>query len=395
MTKKLINGNQAAAIAAWLANPQVIAAYPITPQTSIIEELAKFVAENPRKKVEYITVESEYSALAICAGASLTGARTFTATSSQGLLYMAEMIHYVSGLRMPIVMSVVSRGIYGPSWILGTDQNDVLSQRDAGWLMFFCENNQEVLDTLLLSYKIAETPKVSLPVIVVSEGFILSHTYEPVDIPDKKDVGKYLPIRKNPLRRKIDFTQPSTIGATTTAPVYMEMKRKAHQAMLEAEIFAEEASQEFQKRFGRTCDIIERYGPEDADILLITSGTASGVAKEIVDETQNRGSVAVLKIKMFRPFPIEKIRKLAGNAKKIAVIDRNISPGIGGIFCQEIKAAFQNNKNSPSIFGFIDGLGGRDIKPGDIRWIIDYTHRHSEAGKESIWVPDSSERKKE
>lgn len=400
MAKEVINGNQAAASGAWLSGFQVTAVYPITPQTQISEDLAEKVAENPLykisenltkkavknspRKVEFICVESEQSALAVCIGAEAAGVRTFTATSSEGLLYMHELLHQASGLRLPIVMVNVNRAVYGPSWILWADQQDSLSQRDTGWIQLYCEDNQEVLDTVIMAYKIGESKEILLPVMVVSEGFILSHTYKEVDVPDQKLVDLYLPPYQPAY--KLDPKNPFTIGALASPEVYMEMRIQAQEAMERAKTVIEEEDRNFKKVFDRGYGVVETYGAKNPEVLLVTSGTITGTAREVIDEMASQ-KIGLLKIKMFRPFPTETIREILKDVRKVAVIDRDTSLGAGGIFCQEIKSALYPSQSKPQVFGFIDGLGGRDVKPENIKWVIDYTLNHPFPDRNAIEVP--------
>jgi len=366
--KKLIMGNHAAAYGAKLARAEVVAAYPITPQTQTVEKIAEMVASG-EMKAEYIKVESEHSAMAACIGASSTGARAFTATSSQGLALMHELLHWAAGARLPIVMTNVNRAM-APGWNIWSEQNDSLSQRDTGWLQFYCESNQEVLDTVIQAYKVAE--KVSLPVMICLDGFSLSHTYEGVDIPDPEDVDDFLP-PYNP-EYKLDVDNPKTFGAMMFPEWYYEMRYKIHEAMVEALSVITEVDEEFGEKYGRRYGIVENYKCDGAKTIMITSGTIASTAKDVIDALQDAGeSVGMARVRVFRPFPIEEIRKIAENAENIGVIDRNISFGHEGIFFSETKAALYNTQNRPKVFNFIAGLGGRDVTPEDIEEMIHLT----------------------
>jgi len=379
--KKVVTGNYAVSWGARLARAQVIAAYPITPQTSIIEKLATFCADG-EMEARFIKVESEHSAMAACIGASAAGARAFTATSGQGLLLMHEVVHWAAGARLPIVMGVVNRAI-GPGWNIWTDQNDTLSQRDTGWLQFYCETNQEVLDTTIQAVKIAET--VFLPAMVVLDAFLLSHTSEPVDIPDQAEVDAFLPPYRPEL--KLDLDDPRAFGALVLPSDYMEMRYKIQKAMERAVGVAEAVDHEWGERFGRSWGLVERYRLDDAEIALVTSGTVTGTSRVVVDELRDKGlKIGLLKVRMFRPFPHEKVRQALAGTEKVAVIDRNISFGDSGVFAQEVRAALYNADERPPVFDFVTGLGGRDIVPATIREIVDYTVAHDAPVEEFTWI---------
>lgn len=373
-------GNHAVSYGVMLAKAQVIAAYPITPQTQIVEMLSEFCA-NGLLDAKFIKVESEHSAMAACIGASSAGARAFTATSSQGLALMHEMLHWAAGARLPIVMANVNRAM-GPGWSIWTDQTDSLAQRDTGWLQFYCESNQEVLDTVIQAFKIAE--QVLLPVMLVLDAFFLSHTEEPVDIPDQELVDQYLPPYY--ARYKLDPGDPHAFGGLVTPHHYMELRYKIQQAMEEAVEVARQADEEFRGVFGRSYGLVEKYRLEDAEVALVTSATITSTARVVVDELRGEGyKIGLLKMRMFRPFPVEDVRKALAGVRKVAVVDRNISFGHGGIFAAEIKSALYNAPYRPPIFGFIIGLGGRDVTPASIRDIAEYTFKHDAPEMEIIW----------
>lgn len=358
----VITGNHAVSYGAKLARAEVIAAYPITPQTEVVERLSEMVANNVLK-AKFIKVESEHSAMAACLGASATGARAFTATSSQGLVLMHEMLHWASGARLPVVMANINRAM-APPWSVWSDQNDSLSQRDTGWLQFYCEDNQEIFDTTLQAYKICE--KVSLPGMVILDAFILSHTTEVVDIPEQDLVDKFLP-RYNP-KYKLDVEEPHTFGGLVKPDLYYEFRYKIQQAMEKAKEIIKEVGDEFGKAFGRSYGLVERYNCDGADTILIASGSIASTAREAVDILRNEGKdIGLAKIRVFRPFPKEEIRELAKGRKAIGVIDRNISFGNEGIFFSEIKSSLYSEPKRPLIHGFIAGLGGRDVIISDIK----------------------------
>jgi pyruvate/2-oxoacid:ferredoxin oxidoreductase alpha subunit len=379
--EKVMTGNYAAAYGAKLARAQVIAAYPITPQTPIIEKLADFCAEG-ELKARFIKVESEHSAMAACIGASATGARAFTATSGQGLLLMHEMIHWAAGGRLPVVMAVVNRGV-SPGWSLWADQSDTLSQRDTGWMQFYCESPQEVLDTVIQAYKAGE--QVLLPAMIVLDAFFLSHTSEAVNIPNQEMVDEYLP----PYRPqwKLDPADPHAFGALVTPGEYMELRYKVQKAMEEAVNAAQRADEEFGQLFGRQYGLVEPYRMDGAEVALITSSTITSTSRVVIDELRDQGvPVGLLKIRLFRPFPAQAVHDTLMGVRKVAVIDRNVSFGPGGIFAQETKAALYNNGLRPPIFGFVAGLGGRDVTPKEIKEVIDTTLKLDAPPEPILWI---------
>jgi pyruvate/2-oxoacid:ferredoxin oxidoreductase alpha subunit len=356
--RQLLTGNDAAAEAVKLSRVQVIAAYPITPQTSIAESLSDFVS---KKKLDarYMRVESETSALACLIGASMAGARSFTATSSQGLALMHELLHWASGARLPIVLMNVNRSMAAP-WSLGTDHIDSLSQRDTGWLQFYCEKAQEVLDTVIIAFRLAET--VLLPVMILSDGFYLSHFVEPVALPNQKQVDRFLPTRKT--RYRLNPKDPHTFGGGVSGLIFARLKKDMQDSMEKAKGVFRSLLEEFESVFERTYAPIEPYLTEDAEILLVTVGTITGTARAFVDEARKDGKrVGLLKMKMFRPFPEEEVRQALKGSKRVVVLDRNISFGGEGIFCQELKAALYGMEPKPEVIGVIAGLGGLDVTP--------------------------------
>jgi pyruvate/2-oxoacid:ferredoxin oxidoreductase alpha subunit len=365
--KKVLSSNQAVSYAVLSARSQVIAAYPITPQSSVVEMIANFCAKGDLG-AKFINVESEHSAMAACIAASATGARTFTATSSQGLALMHELLHYASGLRLPIVMANVNRALAAP-FNLKADLSDSLAQRDTGWLQFYCESGQEVFDTIIQAYKISE--QILLPVMVNLEGFILSHTYEVVDIPEHNEIDRFLP-SPSPWHC-LDVENPSIMGATTD--LYINFRYKTHQAMEKAKTVCEEVDTQFQRAFGRGYGLIQPYNCEDSDIILVTAGTIAGTSRMVADQYSGKGlKVGVLRIRLFRPFPKEGICEVLRNTKKVAVIDRDFSPGCGGILAQEIRSALQEAESSLPIHEFIAGLGGKDVTDDDVERIINHTN---------------------
>lgn len=363
--KKVIMGNHAVSYGVRASDVKVISAYPITPQTQIVELLSEMCA-NGELEAKFIAVESEHSALTAVVGASAAGVRTFTATSSQGLLLMHEIIHWAVGARLPIVMTDVNRAV-GPPWSIWTDQNDSLSQRDTGWLQIYCESNQETQDTIVQAFKIAET--IRLPVMVVLDAFFLSHTFEIVDILEPEEVRPFLPPYAPD--RKVDVADPHSFGNLASPGEYFELRYMIEQAMVEARGVVKQVDAEFEKHFGRGYGVVKPYRCEDADYILVTSGTVASTTRAVVDEMRKDGvKIGSLKVRLFRPFPFEEVFEVLSKAKRVGVIDRNISFGHHGIFFQETKSALYGRTQVP-VHGFITGLGGRDVTPKVIRSIAD------------------------
>ncbi|MFA4662306.1 pyruvate ferredoxin oxidoreductase [Pyrococcus kukulkanii] len=376
--KKVVSGNYAAAYAALHARVQVVAAYPITPQTSIIEKIAEFIA-NGLADIQYIPVESEHSAMAACIGASATGARVFTATSAQGLALMHEMLHWASGARLPIVMVDVNRAM-APPWSVWDDQTDSLAQRDTGWMQFYAENNQEVYDGVLMAYKIAET--VNLPAMIIESAFILSHTYDIVEMIPQELVDEFLPPRK-PLYSLANFDEPFAVGGLATPNDYYEFRYKIAKAMEEAKKVIKEVGREFGERFGRDySEMIEKAYIDDADFVFMGMGSLMGTVKEAVDLLRKEGyKVGYAKVRWFRPFPKEELMEIAESVKGIAVLDRNFSFGQEGILFNEAKGSLYNTSARPIMKDYIVGLGGRDFTVKDVKAIAEDMKKIIESGK--------------
>jgi pyruvate/2-oxoacid:ferredoxin oxidoreductase alpha subunit len=381
--KKVIVGNHAVSLGVKLARAEVISAYPITPQTQVVEMLSEMCASG-ELDARFIKVESEHSAMAACCGASAAGVRTFTATSSQGLALMHEMLHWAGNGRHPVVMANINRAM-GPGWNIWTDQNDSLSQRDTGWIQLYCETNQEVLDTTIQAFKLAEA--VDIPVMVILDAFFLSHTSEPVDIPDQALVDEFLPRRE--ARLKLDPAEPRAFGALVRPEDYMEMRWDQQEAMDTALRLFYELDADWGVLTGRRWGAIESYQAEDAELLLVTSGTITSTARDVVDRRRADGEkVGLVKIKMFRPFPTAAIRAALAGARRVAVLDRNVSPGHGGIFAEEIRSALYDvlPDDRPWLHGYVLGLGGRDVTPATIDEIIDRTWAVDAPPREDLWV---------
>jgi len=379
--------NHIVAIATKAARVQVIAAYPITPQTSIVERIAELV-ESGELDAEYIRVESEHSAMAACIGAAAGGVRTFTATAAHGLVLMHEALHWAAGSRLPIVMPVVNRSL-GPGWNIWADTTDSMSQRDTGWIQFYCADNQEVFDTIIQAYKLCENEQVLLPAMICLEAFILSHTYMPVKIPDQEKIDDFLPPYKPGW--VLDINNPLSHGNIVSPDWYMEFRYMMEEAMENAKRLIPEIDQEYSEYFGfERRGLIEKYKCEDADLLLLTMGTIGSEAKVAVDNLRKEGlKVGSARVRVFRPFPKEEIRNLAENVQMFSVIDRGISFGMEGFLAEEIKASLCNQKDRPLIAGFVAGLGGRDVTFKTVEKIAEKSSKWMRAGrveKETVWV---------
>ena len=382
--RKVITGNVAVAYGAMLSDVQIVAAYPITPQTTIIEELATMQAEG-LADFDFIKVESEHSAMAACIGASMGGARAFTATSGQGLFLMHEMLHYATGARTPIVLANVNRAAAAP-WSIWSDQTDSVSQRETGWIQLYCEGNQEVLDTTIMAFKIAET--LRLPVMVVLDAFFLSHTSEPIDIPDKEGVRSFLPAF-DPGDLWLNPDNPKTFGGITMNTDYMEFRWQIQRDMEKAKHVIASVHKEFAKVFGRTYHQVEGYHADDADVVMVFSGTVASTGRDAIDSLREKGEkVGMVKVKTLRPFPREEVIATLKGKKKVAVIDRNFSPGATGIWAQEIKSALYElpEHERPLIYGYIAGLGGRDISVNTIEEIYRKTLKDDRPDDVDIWI---------
>ena len=379
--KRIITGNQAVAYGVMLSHVELISAYPITPQTTIVEELSELCASG-RVNARFLKVESEHSAMAACIGAATGGVRVFTATSSHGLAYMHEMLHWASGARLPIVLVNVNRAL-GPGWNIWNDQSDSLSQRDTGWIQLYCEKNQEVLDTILQAYRIAES--IHLPVMVVLDAFVLSHTSEPVDIPSEEKVNGFLPKYSPPY--PVDPEKPATFSGITTPDHYFEFRYKIQKAMEEVPRIAQRVEDQFKARFGRSYSMIEKYGEKEAEVLLVTAGAMTGTARTVIEKMAKKGAgVGGVKIKMVRPFPSGEVYQALQGAKKVAVIERDLSFGVGGIIAQELRASLYHQEVRPPLFGFVAGLGGRDITPDLIEEALLHTLEHSQPEGDILWL---------
>ncbi|OPZ21437.1 MAG: Pyruvate synthase subunit PorA [Firmicutes bacterium ADurb.BinA205] len=366
--KKFLSGNEAFAEGIRLARPEVISAYPITPQTIVVERLSEMV-EDGSLKAEYIHVESEHSALSCAIGASAAGARAFTATSSQGLLYMAECLYYASGGRFPIVMMNADRSTALP-WNIYGDQRDSLSQLDSGWIQAYAENAQEALDLALMSYKIAEDKRVSTPFMANLDGFVLTHTYETVDIPEREQADRFLPPYETDNR--LDFDNPKNMAFSAGPDYNYIFKYKEHEGVLTARQVINETEKEFSEIFGRSyTGLVENYLTDDADYIIVTLGSIAGLCRETADDLRSRGVKAgVLRIRYMRPFPNQEIADTLKNAKAYAVLEKDVSFGNEGTVFTNVNSALKKASVDVKGYNYIGGLGGRNISSTDIEKIF-------------------------
>ena len=379
MTVMMDTGNRIAAKAAMMAKPEVVAAYPITPQTTLVEAIAEYVARGEYTG-EYICVESEHSAMCACIGASAAGSRTFTATSSHGLLLMHEMLHWAALARLPVVMCNINR-VIGPGWNIWVDENDSISQRDTGWIQFYCSSNQEIFDTVIQAFKLAEHEKVVLPVMVNLNAFILSHTSMPAEIPDQHVVdeylGKYVP------KWKLDIDNPTTFGNIIGPAHYYKVRRAMQDAQLNAKKLIPQVAKEWKKLSGYYHgDLLEYYKCDGAEHILLSMGAIGAESKIAIDELQKAGQkIGLARVRVIRPFPTEEIIKL-GKQADLVVIDRNISVGLEGALFNEVKAALYGESDAKAT-GFIAGLGGKDVTYKDIETMCMKSMK--EKAKEQEW----------
>ncbi len=381
--REFMTGNHAVAHAVKLCRTPLIAAYPITPQTPIYEKLSEWESSGLLQGIMMRT-ESEHSAMASCIAASLTGVRTFTATSSQGLALMHEMLHFAAGCRAPIVMANVNRLLAAP-WGFWADQLDSLSQRDTGWIQFYCENGQEALDSVIQAYKIAE--QVFLPVMICLEAFFVSHFMEPVEIPAQEEVDRFLPPLNLPHR--FDIEKPGFLVPVVSSDLYRKYRQMMQRAMDSVKTVAAQVDDEFKTTFGRSYGIIEPILVEDAEVLLVTAGSMTSTARMAIQTLREKGyPVGLLKIRLFRPFPVEALQQTITGKKKIVVIDRNCSIGSGGIFCQELRAALIHSPDPPFVYNYLAGIGGTDVTPDTIGKIALDAIRRVDPADESIWWVD-------
>lgn len=363
-----VSGNEAVALGVRLARPHVISAYPITPQTTVVERLSEMV-EDGSLKSEFMHVESEHSALSACMGASSIGARTFTATSSQGLLYMAECLHYASGGRFPIVMMNANRSLALP-WSIYGDQRDSLSLLDSGWIQVYAEDAQESLDMVIQSFAIAENPSILTPVMLNLDGFALTHTYEVLEVPRSEDVDEFLPPFRTPYR--MDLDNPKNMAFSSGPGDNMQFKYQQHKAMLDAKQVIRDIDESFFRKFGRRYGgLAEEYRCNDAELVLVTLGSVTGTCRVVVDDLRKEGwKVGLLKIRFMRPFPDKEIMELSRHVQAVGVIDKDISFGYEGTVYTNVNSALAKAGTGILTLDFIAGLGGRDISRQDVRQIF-------------------------
>jgi len=366
---QIMEGSHAVAEAVKLIKPDVVSAYPITPQTHIVERLAEMAADGEIDS-EYVCVESEFSALSVCLGASAAGSRVYSATSSQGLILMAEVVFNVAGMRLPIVMSIANRAIGAPLSIWN-DQQDSIALRDSGWIQLYAEDVQEMSDLHFLAYKVSEDHDILLPSFVCFDGFILSHTYEPVDIPTQEEVDAFL----GPYNayQMLDAKNPISMGMYATPDYYLEFRYENDAAMVRSAEALKVAGKAFGEQFGRDYSgLVESYKMEDADVAFVALGSICGTIKDAIDEMRENGVKAgLVKIRCYRPFPAEELRAALSGVGTVAVLEKNISLGsaMKGAVGPEVKDAMDGT--GTAVFSYVAGLGGRDIRKRDVAAIAD------------------------
>lgn len=378
--KEFVEGSHAIAEIVRLCKPGVISAYPITPQTHIVEDLAQFVS-NGQLAAQTVNVESEHSAASVVLGASATGVRVYTATSSQGLFYMSEVLFNIAGMRLPVVMTCATRAISAPINIWN-DHQDAVSLRDSGWVQLHAEDIQEAVDMHLIAYKLAENRSVMLPVMVCMDGFILTHGIETVDIPDQKLVDGFLSPYAAPY--KLDPSDPVTMGPLVDPESYMETRYALQETHKKALDMLPGITAEFAKTFGRQYNgLVEEYHVKDAERVIVALGSVCGTIKEVVDEFRAKGKkIGLLKVSCLRPFPAQQIYDALKGVSKVAVIDRALSIGSTAPLASEVKAAFFGKKKAPSVISsFVVGLGGRDITKDSIREVIKLVNGRERSGE--------------
>jgi len=371
-----MEGSQAVAEAVALCRPEVICAYPISPQTHIVEGLSRLVKSGALAPCEYVNVESEFAAMSVAIGASAAGARAYTATSSQGLLYMTEAVYNAGGLGLPIVMTVANRALGAPINIWN-DHSDAMSQRDAGWLQLYAEDNQEAVDLHIQAFRIAE--ELSLPVMVCMDGFVLTHAYERVDLPEQRQVDDFLPPFAP--RQVLDPNDPVSIGAMVGPEAFTEVRYLAHRRHLRALEVIPRVAGEFADAFGRESGgLVRPYRLDDADTAIVAMGSVLGTLKDVVDERRGHGErVGVLGITAFRPFPFAEVRRALRGVRRVVVLERTLSVGVGGVVTDHVRAALDGamreagaaNGAAPYLWTVIAGLGGRPITTASLHEMID------------------------
>ncbi len=389
MLKRIgIEVSLAVAEAVKLARTEVVSAYPITPQTHIVEELSHYVA-NGELDAEFIPVESEHSAMSAAMGSSAAGARTYTATSAQGLALMYEILFIAPSMRLPIVMTVANRSLSGPISIWN-DHSDIMAARDIGWIQLFVEDGQESMEMTLAAFKIAEDHRVLLPIIINMDGFILTHMIEPIEFPDQGTVDKFLPDYKPAMR--LDPAKPATWGPVGVPEVYLEAKKQYEQALIDSKPVIKEVLDEVNKLFGRDYDLIQTNGKKGAKTLFVTMGSLGESCYSAVERMVDDGlDVGQVRIRLWRPFPDEEFKAAIKGAERLIVIDRAISPGCQSApVAQELKAVLYGMKNAPEIVNVVAGIGGRDVPVNDFREMYDLAKAGKLAKTYTLWGLDSN-----
>ena len=368
--REIMEGSHAIALAVKAARPNVVAAYPITPQTHIVEDISQLIADGDLD-AQYVKVESEHSAMSVCLGASATGARTYTATTSQGLALMHEVLFNAAGMRLPIVMTVANRALSAPLSIWN-DHQDSISERDSGWIQIYAEDNTEASDLTIQAYRIAEDSRIQVPVMVCMDGYTLTHTYEPVELLEQDLVDDFLPPY-----RPADFLNvydPKSLGMFADPNYYTEFRYQNHRALEAAKAVIPEISSEFGEVFDRDYGgLIEEYRCDDAEYVLMAMGSVVGTLKDTVDDLRDDGvRVGAIKLRSYRPFPVDEIRRALAGLEAVGILDKNISLGFEGALFTDVKASLYHDDNAPKAFGFIAGLGGRDIPKRMFVKMFDY-----------------------
>ena len=387
---RIITANTAAALAAALCKVQVVAAYPITPQTPVTEELAAMV-EKGALHAEYLTVESEHSAMASVVAASQVGARVFTATSANGLLYMHEMLHWAAGSRVPVVMACVNRGVGAP-WTILNDQQDSISQRDTGWIQIYCRNSQEALDSVIQAYKVAES--VQIPVMVCYDGFVLSHASTPVEVPSQQEVDRFLPAYEGmSLITEGDFmnvnplilSDPREDPQGTVRPGYMDLRHRLHEDLMGSLEVIDRTDIEFEKIFGRRWGgLLWKYRMNDAKSAIVSMGSLASESTLAADALREEGfRVGVVGVRTYRPFPAVALAEALRGVETVAVFEKDVSYGYAGALAMDLKAALFDCEKRPKFSSFVAGLGGRDVRPEQI---AEATREAITSGEIERWI---------
>ena len=378
--RERLSGNEAAAIAMKQINPDVVAAFPITPSTEIPQYFSTFVS-NGSVDTEFVAVESEHSAMSACVGAEAAGSRAMTATSANGLSFMWEMIYIASSLRLPIVMSLVNRAVSGPLNI-HCDHSDAMGVRDSGWIMLFSENNQEAYDNLIMAHRIAENKDVLLPLMVCQDGFITSHSIENIELIEDDKVKEFVGTYK-PEHYLLNDKEPIAIGPLDVQSYLFEHKYQQAQAMRNAKKVIADIAKDFEKMTGRKYSFFEEYKMEDAEIAVVCMNSTAGTAKTVVDDLRSKGVKAgLVKVRVFRPFPTEEIANALGNLKAVAIMDKADSlNGAGGALFEDVTSAMYVNQKQVPAVSYVYGIGGRDVTSNDIHEIYEYLQNVANTGE--------------